>query len=385
MDGLRVSVLVPAFNAEPTIRESLASVLHQSLPAAEIVVVDDGSSDRTPAILAELAAAEPRLRILTQPNRGIVAALNAGLAECRGELIARHDADDLADPDRLCRQVDYLARHPGCVAVSGASRLIDAQSRPLVVDGAPAVHVPAAPDDADPAWVPAREPYLPHPFALFRAAALRRVGFYRHVVNSEDSDLYWRLAEIGRLANLPAILGSYRLHAASISGSSLANGRIMAVQSQLAALSARRRAAGRLDLAFPPGRRVALPAAPGLAAVIERSAAGLEPAELRHLRVASVAKLLELAGYRPYELELEDCRFARAALADLPDLPSGNRTLLDRQVAASGARLLRAGRVGEATALLPPRLWPEALTRAIANRLFWRRLVPPPAQRSTTS
>lgn len=380
-----VSVLVPAWNAAATLRPSLLSVLDQALPPLEVVVVDDGSTDATPAILAEMAAAEPRIRVLRQANGGIVAALNAGLPLCRGALIARHDADDLADPGRFARQAAWLAGHPDCVAVAGAYRLIDHAGRPVVRDGVAQCQAPADPAAADPAWLPAIEPYLCHPFAMFRAAALRAVGGYRHVFNAEDSDLYWRLGERGRLVNLPELMGSYRLHDTSISARSIGSGRIMAVFSQLAALSARRRAAGRPDLAFPAQRRPAVLAAAGIEALLTLAGDGLEPWELDHLRAASAAKLLELAGYRPYELELADCRFIRSVLKAPPPHAPANGRLLRRQLAATAARLLRTGRPREALALLPPGLAPEALARAVTGRFFWTRLVPVPPDRPAGS
>lgn len=378
-----ISVLVPVWNAAATVRESLLSVLRQVLPPLEVIVVDDGSTDATPAILADLAAAEPRIRVLRQANGGIVAALNAGLALCRGALIARHDADDRADPSRFARQTDFLRQHPGCIAVAGAYRLIDYAGRPIVRHGVALCHTPADPDAADPAWLPAIEPYLCHPFATFRATALRAVDGYRHVHNAEDSDLYWRLRALGRLVNLPDPMGDHRLHDQSLSGASIQGGRIMSVFSQLAALSARRRAANRPDIAFPAGRRPAELAATGIEALLALVGDGLEPSEAAHLRAASAAKLLELTGYRPYELELADCRFIRAALASPPTLTPANRALLKRQLAATAARLLRVGRPREALALLPPGQAPEALARAATGRLFWTRLVPVPYRHAT--
>ena len=374
-----ISVLVPVWNAAATLRASLLSILGQVLPPLEVVVVDDGSTDRTPAILAEMARSEPRIRVRRQANGGIVAALQAGLAIARGSLIARHDADDLADPGRLACQAGWLAGHSGCVALAGAYRLIDHAGDPILRDGIAQTQAPSDPEAADPAWLPAIEPYLCHPFAMFRASALRAVGGYRHVFHAEDSDLYWRLREIGQLVNLPDCLGAYRLHHESISGSSIRSGRIMAVFSQLAALSARRRAAGRPDLAFPAERRPAVLAGTGMEALLALVRDGLEAAEHVHLRAASAAKLLELAGYRPYELELADCRFIRSALLAAPPHAPANGRLLRRQLAATAARLLRTGRKREAMALLPPGLAPECLARAVTGRLFWTRLVPVPS------
>ena len=104
----RVSVLLPVRNAAATIGRAIASIRTQTWREWELIAVDDGSTDDTPGLLAALAREEPRLRVLTLPARGIVAALEAGLAVARGEFIARLDADDEALPERLAEQAAFL-------------------------------------------------------------------------------------------------------------------------------------------------------------------------------------------------------------------------------------------------------------------------------------
>src|SRR4030065_631129 len=99
-----VSVLMPCFNAESTLDETLASLFHQTLPQFEIVAVDDGSTDGTWDRLRRRSAEDSRLHPMLINHAGIVAALNAGLAACRGPLIARMDADALAPPEHLAAQ-----------------------------------------------------------------------------------------------------------------------------------------------------------------------------------------------------------------------------------------------------------------------------------------
>ena len=104
-----ISVLLPARNASATLHEALTGVLAQrGSPPLEVVCVDDASIDATPALLAEAARRDPRVRILRGEGRGIVAALNLGFAHCKGDLIARMDADDLVHPDRLRLQAELL-------------------------------------------------------------------------------------------------------------------------------------------------------------------------------------------------------------------------------------------------------------------------------------
>lgn len=363
-----VDVVIPAYNAAATVGEALRSVLAQSAPDLRVLVIDDGSTDGTAAIVRDIAAQDARVTCVSRPNGGIVAALNAGLALARAPFVARLDADDLSAPDRHALQLAHFAAHPDCVAVSGAHREIDAEGRPTGRFGRP-----GPTGGADPSSAPAREPQLTQPFFMARRAALEAVGGYRPLTVSEDSDLYWRLAALGRLDNLEAVLGSYRMHAASISSASVANGRLMAVSSQLAALSARRRGAGRPDVVFDAAASAAWRRESELAGLVARVVAdlGLDPAEADWLRVAAAGKLMELAGYRPYEIEPQDCAFIAEALGRAPDLPPGNRAELEKMRAATAARLLRQGRARDARRLAPPRLWPQVLLRAGSNRLYW--------------
>ena len=110
-ETVRVSVVIPAFNAEATIERAIASVCRQTEKRLEIIVVDDASSDRTPAIVAETAKSDPRIRLLRQPaNAGPAAARNRGIAAAKGEWIALLDADDSYLPERLAKLLDLADR-----------------------------------------------------------------------------------------------------------------------------------------------------------------------------------------------------------------------------------------------------------------------------------
>lgn len=366
-------VIMPAFNAAATLGEAISSVLEQTAPDLRVIVIDDGSTDGTAQVARVFAARDERVTLVSQPNGGIVAALNAGLARCTADFVARLDADDLSAPDRHARQLRHLAENPGTVAVSGAHREIRA-------DGSATgrINRPGNPDVFDPEWAPAKEPQLTQPFFMVRRAALVAVGGYRPLAVSEDTDLYWRLAGRGRLDNLDAVLGSYRMHAGSISSASVQNGRLMALNSQLAALSARRRRDGRDDLCFAADHAVAWRAAGSLDAMIRLAATdlALDPGEIAWLGIATAAKLMELAGYRPYEIETADCMFIGRTLNALvlrtsATLPAGNEAYLNKIRAATAARLLRLGRLRDAALLAPPSLWPQVVARAAANRLYW--------------
>src|SRR5437588_541193 len=102
-----IDVLIPAFNSEKTIRASILSILRQTVSEIRVIVIDDGSTDGTGEILAEMTLGDPRLEVIRTENHGIVDALNTGLARCRAEFVARHDADDLSFPDRFTLQIAY--------------------------------------------------------------------------------------------------------------------------------------------------------------------------------------------------------------------------------------------------------------------------------------
>jgi len=366
-----IDVVIPVFNGAATVRSAIESIQRQTLRDIRIIVVDDGSTDETGRIVGKLAAGDARVELVTQPNRGIVAARNAGLARCEAPLVAWLDADDLAHPERLENQLAYFEAHAECVAVSGAVRHIDADGRFLGT-----ISRLRQPDEADPAWAPAMEPYLVQPFLMTRRTVLEEVGGYRHVLYAEDSDLFWRLQERGRLHNLDAVLGDYRLHQGSVSARSLVNGRIMALNSQRAAISALRRRAGQADLDFPNHTQALAAAARSLADLFELGCEGLDHGETDHLEIAVAGKLLELTSYRPYELEFADCAFIRSALIrHAGRLRPANHAALARSCAGTAARLAHQGLFREAAALAPPAMRPAA-----AWRLAVRVCLPPPVR-----
>lgn len=204
----RVSVVMPARDAEPFVAAAVESILGQTYRDLELVVLDDASTDGTRRIL-ESFASDPRVRILDGPGRGLLAALNAVCAGARGEYLARMDADDVALPDRLARQVGFLETHPRVGAVGGAVELIDEHGE----------HVGAAAYPVRPAEVAAAlRSYncLPHAAVTMRRAAFESCGGYR-LSYTEDYDLWLRMAESWELANLPEPVLRLRSHGARFS------------------------------------------------------------------------------------------------------------------------------------------------------------------------
>lgn len=123
----RVSVVIAAYNAASHLQDAVESVLSQTLQDFELVIVDDGSTDATPEILARFAAKEPRIVLFRQQNMGVAPARDVGLALARCEYVAVFDSDDLMEPERLQLQADFLDRHPTVAAVGSQWYTMDAE------------------------------------------------------------------------------------------------------------------------------------------------------------------------------------------------------------------------------------------------------------------
>ena len=363
-----IDVLIPVRNAGRTVGSALDSIQTQTILDIRIIVVDDGSTDDTAAIVADMATMDPRVELHRKEYGGIVDALNFGLQRCRAEFVARFDGDDLSYPERFARQLGFLRANPDYVAVGGRVRYIGEDGRPTgsVVDVGP-------PELADLTWAPSLEPYIIHPFLMARRADMDAVGGYRHVLHAEDSDLFWRLQERGKLHNLPDALGDCRMHADSVGGASIRNARVSAAHSQLAGISALRRRRGEVDLVFEKRSLAEFDEAPSIQEVFALACRGLDPAEQDRLELSLAAKMVELASYRPFELEAADCRFIRSAVRRHGGLLShANRKALDRHLCASAARMAAGGAIRNARTLLQPRLYPGFLGRLAARTLMPR-------------
>jgi glycosyltransferase involved in cell wall biosynthesis len=129
---MKVSVIVPVFNGAAYLRETIDSVLGQTRAVDEIVVVDDGSTDSSPEILASYGA---RLTVLRQENRGVAAARNVGLEIASGDLITFLDQDDLWPADRTEAMVEALATHPDVDVVAGTVAILYQRQEPAALAG----------------------------------------------------------------------------------------------------------------------------------------------------------------------------------------------------------------------------------------------------------
>jgi glycosyltransferase involved in cell wall biosynthesis len=206
----RVSVVMPVFNGERFIAEAIESVLASRFRELELLVlVDGGTTDASALVAARAAAGDARVRIVPHEHVTPAVARNIGLRESRGDLIANLDCDDAMFPDRLGIQVAYLDSHPECVAVGSRALIVDSESRPVGVGVRAFSH-----EDIDDWHLAGRGGTIMNPTATFRKAAALRIGGYSSDLptTGEDFDLWLRLAEVGRLVNLPEVLIRYRTH-----------------------------------------------------------------------------------------------------------------------------------------------------------------------------
>ena len=205
------SVLLPAFNAREYLGRAIRDLLAQTCRDFEIVVVDDGSTDGTGDVAEGFS--DPRIRLITLPqNGGLVGALNAGLAEARGQWIARQDADDRCRADRLERQKNLISQNPDAVLFYSRATLIDARGwwkgilRPPLTD-------------AGLRWDLCFRNPVPHTSAVFPTALVRdKLHGYAGDNVTADFDLWSRLLREGRAVGDGDCLVSYRNHHGSIMG-----------------------------------------------------------------------------------------------------------------------------------------------------------------------
>lgn len=210
--GPPISVLMPVFNAERYVAAATESILSQTFQDFEFIILDDGSTDSSLAILKKYAALDPRIHLVSRANRGLVATLNEMANLARGRFLARMDADDISHTTRFERQFAFLIAHDAVAAVGTKGLYIDPDGDPLTAFLDPLTH------EQINASLLVPELGIIHPSAMIRRSALLRIGGYRsEYVHAEDLDLWLRLGEIHQLHNLDQVLISYRVHANSVS------------------------------------------------------------------------------------------------------------------------------------------------------------------------
>jgi glycosyltransferase involved in cell wall biosynthesis len=206
-----VSVVMSVYNGQEFLSETIQSVLNQSFHDFEFVIVDDGSTDGTADILSKYAFSDGRIRVLHNGKMGRSAALNHVIGLAKGKYVANIDADDLAMPGRLEEQVAFMERNPEVGVSGGAFELMTDSGRILDVIRHPL-------EDSEIRSVMLRYNPICHSSAILRKDIVLAAQGYRGVFEpSEDYDLWLRMGERSRLANLHNVLVRYRIHANQLS------------------------------------------------------------------------------------------------------------------------------------------------------------------------
>jgi glycosyltransferase involved in cell wall biosynthesis len=208
-----VSCLLPVYNGEKYIRESIKSILAQTFSDFELIIVNDGSTDSSLEIIQQMRTIDDRIVLINHRHSGIIGALNVGLAAARGAFIARMDADDISMPDRFLVQYEFLRDNPDVVLVGGLCGSINDQGHPSITSTTGNRHARADLLDFPPKVVTAL-----HPLIMVRAETLRSIGGYSsRYEHAEDYDMFMRISQFGRIAHVDKRILDYRIHAENIS------------------------------------------------------------------------------------------------------------------------------------------------------------------------
>jgi glycosyltransferase involved in cell wall biosynthesis len=206
MDAPTISVAMSVFNGEAFLHEAMESILAQTFRDFEFIIVDDGSTDKSLQILADYAKRDPRIKVFPQRNIGRAESLNRAIKLASTSLIARMDADDVALPNRLKEQFDFLKENPNVGLLSGAYEEIDNSGRVLGT-----IHLPLS--DAQIRVSMLDHNPICHPAAMMRKEIPLACGGYRRaLLDTDDYDLWLRMAERTQLANLDSFVLRYRIH-----------------------------------------------------------------------------------------------------------------------------------------------------------------------------
>ena len=223
---MNISVVIPVHNGEKYLAQAVESVLGQTHRDLELLIVDDGSTDATAAIIRRYAAGDCRVRCISQENRGVAAAGNRGLEEARFDWAARLDADDVFLPGKLERQIAFLARYPDARIVGTLACFINHAGKPLGLVG---TEGPFTPVEYDRLVRGSRPVYFVNSSTLMHRETVLAAGGYREAfAPAEDVDLWIRMAEQGHLMlKVPEPLLLYRLHGASLTMTQNARQRLL--------------------------------------------------------------------------------------------------------------------------------------------------------------
>jgi glycosyltransferase involved in cell wall biosynthesis len=205
----KITVLMPVYNNEKFLRESVDSILNQTFKDFEFIIINDGSTDRTKKILN--AYKDFRIRVIdNDKNIGITRSLNKGLGLAKGEYIARMDGDDISLPERLERQVKFLENNPKVVLLGNWVEIIDGDGNLRSITRYPTNHCFIT-------WIFLFKTCLAHPTVMYRKKEVLKINGYNSMLSyTQDYDLWVRLSKIGKIGQIPEVLLKIRRFVDSI-------------------------------------------------------------------------------------------------------------------------------------------------------------------------
>jgi len=211
-----ISVLLPVYNAEKYIKQTVESILNQSFTDFEFIIIDDGSSDRSLEILQNYAEQDKRIRLISRENKGLVETISEGLDLALGKYIARIDHDDIATPERLAIEYEFLQNNPDVVCVGSDFELIDYKGRRIGLAEPPKGSI------AIERSLLAGACPIANPSTMVLKSAIYSVGGYNKndTFPADDYALWIDLLDVGKIENLSSILLQYRIHASSVTQTS---------------------------------------------------------------------------------------------------------------------------------------------------------------------
>jgi glycosyltransferase involved in cell wall biosynthesis len=213
MDSHLVSVIMSVYNAEQYLAQAIESILEQSYSNFEFIILNDGSTDNSHDIVKKYAAKDKRIQLISRPNKGLIASLNEGLDEARGDFIARQDADDISLPERLQAQVDFLQNHPE-IGLLGTNIEVINEKGDKVSKKVANVDFLTSPDDLKLAEVFSNQ--FAHGSIMVKSALLKTSLYDRDYKHAEDFELWSRISHHSQIANLKEPLYLWRLHQSGV-------------------------------------------------------------------------------------------------------------------------------------------------------------------------
>ena len=215
MKIIEVTVLMPVYNVAKFIRESIESILNQTITSFELVIIDDGSVDNSADIIRSYQ--DPRIHlILNKKNIGLVKTLNKGIELARGNFIARIDQDDICHPERLEKQLDFVKINPEIILVGSGCIEIDENGNKIATHQYPSKHNKLLHN------LLKLKAFFPHSSAFFNKIKVRKLGGYNINLNgAEDYDLWLRITSMGVISCVTEPLIKLRKHSTSMTAKNM--------------------------------------------------------------------------------------------------------------------------------------------------------------------